>query len=429
MNNIAFTICAKNYIGLAQVLEKSIKKHNSEIDFFILVADEITAEDNLNLIASNVLIARDVIEFSSQKWNDMAFKYDLTEFCTSIKPACFKFLIKTYNPVNCVYFDPDILVFDKLDSIFDSLKKYSIIVTPHITTIEEKYTGSLHENGLLFTGMFNLGFLALKCNDVTNRMLNWWDKRLEDRCFINRMENYFTDQKWMDFLPSFFPSDLLISHDLGLNFAPWNFYERKVVSRDGKFHVVNRLEGDVGDSFSLKFVHFSGFNYKGLLSNEVSQGNISNLEIYSDIVEIINDYSKYLKSSRFTEFVNLTYSYNTFSNGTPISKIYRKLYRRLTEDGKLFIEPFNSNEAFYKALKNSKLLSEGMSATDKKGVGNMNGVNKKLIKVNKFFSFIFRLLGAERFFMLVRLLRLYSKVENHAYLIDPSYIKEAKIRD
>ena len=37
--NCIFTICAKNYIGLAQALEKSILQYNNNIDFYIVVAD------------------------------------------------------------------------------------------------------------------------------------------------------------------------------------------------------------------------------------------------------------------------------------------------------------------------------------------------------------------------------------------------------
>jgi hypothetical protein len=48
---------------------------------------------------------------------------------------------------------------------------------------------------------------------------------------------YFTDQKWMDFLPFL----LSISLDLGLNVAPWNFYEREIVNKDNRFFVKNRI--------------------------------------------------------------------------------------------------------------------------------------------------------------------------------------------
>ena len=141
MRNIAFTICAKNYIGLAQVLEKSIKNNNPEIEFYIFVADEFEEEQ---LLPNNVLIAREVLDISDDEWNQMTFKYDLTEFCTSIKPTCFKYVFEECKPDKCIYFDPDIFVFSSLDNIYEQLNNYSIILTPHITTLEINYSGSLN---------------------------------------------------------------------------------------------------------------------------------------------------------------------------------------------------------------------------------------------------------------------------------------------
>lgn len=429
MKNIAFTICAKNYIGLAQVLEKSLKTHNPDVDFFIFVADEITEIDNLHNLPENVLVSRNVIGFSDEKWNQMSFKYDLTEFCTSIKPSCFKYLFDSFQPDNCIYFDPDILVFNNFNSIFLGLEKYSIILTPHITTIEENYTGDLAESGLLYTGIFNLGFLALKRDDNAQKLLNWWEKRLEDRCFQNKMESYFTDQKWMDFLPSLFPTQLLISFDLGLNLAPWNFYEREIVVKEDVFYVKNRIDKDVNAIVPLTFVHFSGFDYSSLIKNKIVQGNISTLKVYPDIEKILDEYSKVLKKSTFLDFIKLTYTYGFFSDSTPVTKTYRKLFRRLYEDGQINSNPFDAKQKFYFALKKARVLNKKMSLSDKKGVNNIDGVTKKFTVINKLFYFTFKLLGAERFFMLVRLLRIYSKVENHVYLIDGNYLREAKIRD
>lgn len=226
MKKTAFTICAKNYIGLALALEKSLKEHSKDVDFYIFVADEFSLEEDIESLPENVIIAKKVIGISDAQWNQMSFKYDITEFCTSIKPTCFKYILEQFCPDTCIYFDPDILVFNSLDVIYNMLNDKSIIVTPHITTIEKTYTGNLNERNLLYSGMFNLGFLALKNDQYSKKMLDWWEVRLEDRCFQNMMENYFTDQKWMDFLPSFFPEQLLISSNLGLNVAPWNFFER-----------------------------------------------------------------------------------------------------------------------------------------------------------------------------------------------------------
>jgi hypothetical protein len=429
MKKAAFTICAKNYIGLALVLEKSIKEFNGDIEFFIFVADEITAEDNIIDLPENVIIAKDALNIALATWTQMSFKYDLTEFCTSIKPSCFKYMFEKIKPDGCIYFDPDILVYNSLDFIYDSLVEKSIMVTPHITTIEEKYSGKLNERSLFYSGMFNLGFLGLKNDACARRMLDWWEVRLEDRCFQNMMENYFTDQKWMDFLPSFFPNELLISSHLGLNVAPWNFYERKVFEKNESFSIRNRIDDSNTNEFPLTFIHFSGFNYKFLIDDKVSQGNIKDLEIYSDFKSPIEKYIEYLKQSDFLKYYKLQYSYNFFSNGIPISTIYRKLFRRLFEDGKIDSNPFDSNNIFYQQLKNGKILKEDLATTDRASINNYDGAEKKTILINKMLYFIFQVVGVNKFFLLTRLMRLYSKTENHVYLIDKTYFKNFKIRN
>jgi len=428
MKKIAFTICAKNYIGLAQVLERSIKDHNDNIDFYIFVADEFLTLDDTNSLPNNVLVAKDVLNFSKDKWNELSFKYDLTEFCTCLKPTCFKYIFNQYNPDACIYFDPDILVFNTLDYIFEQLENYSIIVTPHITSIQEIYSGKLKEQGLFFTGMFNLGFLALKGDSTANKMLNWWEVRLEDRCFRNGLENYFTDQKWMDFLPTFYPTQLLISFHLGLNFAPWNFYEREIVNIDNSYFVKNRLEDDKNTIYPLIFVHYSGFNYQSLLSDQVSSANIAELEIFDDLNCLFNEYSNYLKDSNLSKFINLSYSYNYFLNETNISLVYRRLYRRMQEDGLIKSNPFDSKEKFYMLLNKSGLMRSNMINSDKSSIQNIANVERKTVLINKLFFIFYKIVGGDNFFQLVRLMRLYSKIENHVYIIEKGYFKKFNIR-
>lgn len=429
MKKIAFTICAKNYIGLALALEKSIKAHNNDVDFLIFVADEFSDEEKINDLPDNIIVAKDTISISQGQWSQMSFKYDLTEFCTSIKPSCFKYVFEKFNPDACIYFDPDILVFNSLDTIYNKLEQNSMIVTPHITTIQDQYTGKLNERNLLYSGMFNLGFLALKRDEYSKKMLDWWEIRLEDRCFQNMMENYFTDQKWMDFLPSFFPNQLLISHDLGLNVAPWNFYEREIVNKDNRFFVKNRIKKEVDTVYPLTFVHFSGYNYKALIDGDIIQGNIKDFGVYADYQKIFDLYSDFIKQSDFSRFVKLGYTYNYFSNQVAISSVYRKLFRRLQEDKKINSNPFDASLSFYLSLKEAKLINQKMLKTDKISIATAENVEQKILMINKLLKILFKFVGANRFFMLMRLMRLYSKIENHVYLIDKSYLKNFKIRN
>jgi len=426
MKKTAFTICAKNYIGLAQTLEASIKKFDPDVQFYIFVADEFTGDEKIEPLPANVIIAKEKLDIPIDQWYQMAFKYDLTEFCTSIKPSCFKYIFQETESDACIYFDPDILTFSNLDVIYDQFSTYSIVLTPHITTIETNYTGSLNERNLLFSGMFNLGFIGLKNDDIGLKLINWWAERLKDRCYQNMMENYFTDQKWMDFIPSFFPTQTLISDNLGLNLAPWNFYEREIIQKDGQLFVKNRIvKSDA--LYTLTFVHFSGFNYSSLLSGEVIQGNIKSLDIAQDLEIIFSRYTKRLMESEMSSYIKLNYTYKYFSNGVGISMVYRKLFRRLLEDGKIKENPFLSNGTLYHSLKENGVLSEKTVSSDKVSVGNVADVEGKTIKINKFLNLAFKILGPQRFFQLARLMRLYSKIENHIYLIDKSYLKSFKI--
>ena len=89
MKQCAFTIVAKNYIGLGQILGESLRRHNPDIDFSIFVSDEF--EHQPANLPKEIIIAKDVLSgISREQWLDMAFKYDLTEFCTAIKPFFFE---------------------------------------------------------------------------------------------------------------------------------------------------------------------------------------------------------------------------------------------------------------------------------------------------------------------------------------------------
>ena len=118
--NCVFTICAKNYIGLAQALEKSVYKHNDKIDFYIVVADEF---DRKNLVvADNVILAKETLAIDSQLWTNMAFKYNLTEFCTCIKPFSIEYFFKKGYDTVC-YMDPDTYLFNDFGYVYAKQRK------------------------------------------------------------------------------------------------------------------------------------------------------------------------------------------------------------------------------------------------------------------------------------------------------------------
>lgn len=417
MKKVVFTICAKNYIGLAKVLEKSFRRYNQEIDFFIFIAD--IPDSNTPLLSENIIIAKNTLGISDKEWIEQSFKYNLTEFCTAIKPYCFKWLFNEKGYGSAVYLDPDIFCFSSLNSIFDKLNKYSIILSPHILTIQEKYSGDLWENIFLWAGSYNLGFLALKNDSNSLSLLNWWAGVLKDECFIDNSRYTATDQKWMVLIPAFFSQDvLLIDRDMGIDAAPWNFYEREFYRKGQDIWVRNRIDNRVEPN-QLIFVHFSNYKY-----SELSQGVIKHYSLkneYKDLNLIFELYVKEIQNSRMNDYLHLNYSYNSFDNDIAISMLNRRIYRRLLIDGEKLGNPFSTDKnTFYDVLRQRKLLSKKKSITT--FVRGVNQDNDGLIRVLKIFDcfclILKKILGVDRYELFIRFASSRFLPENQTYIYD-----------
>jgi hypothetical protein len=432
MKECVFTICANNYLGLALILEQSLKKSNPNLSFFIFIADEPL--DDVSVYPENVIVSKDALEsYLGNEWEEMAFKYNITEFCTSIKPYCFKHLFEQMDFDKVIYLDPDIYVFSTLDTILGDLDTYKIVLTPHITTYELEFKGDRPERGLLTTGVYNLGFLALNKCIESEKLLNWWGDRLKTQCYIDVVDGYFTDQRWMDFLPCFFPSsDLLVSRHLGLNVAPWNHFEREVIKNDDTLFVRERkilkdgvVSIDLEDSHPLVFVHFSGYDYSSMLDGKIVQNNIPNMTEYPDIVELSYLYSDHLRKNRdlFRKYLQFGYGYNTFENGDKITQFHRRIFRSLVEESDWFPNPFRVGSGSLHALLASKrMILAGKDVNiDKLNKLNMPDSSRKLLKVNAFMRILFRLIGIKNYSLILRLMRPYSKIENQIHLINSKY--------
>ena len=422
MKNCAFTIVAKNYIGLALILESSIRKYYGDLSFYIIVADEVS-EDLRSKLPANVLIAKECLGLDVGTWHEMSFKYNLTEFCTSIKPASFLYLFENTNFDKIIYLDPDIYFYSSIGQIFKMLDECNILLTPHITQILDKGLSDSPENIWHSCGMYNLGFCGLKRSASALQMLKWWHARLRNDCYIDSYNFLYTDQKWMDFLPSFFsPQELKISFNLGMNTAPWNFYEREIFEEDNQLYVRSRCNKDRKDR--VIFVHYSGYDYKELKKGGTVQKNILNIKKYSDIEKILFMYGKaIIENVKFFDcFISLQYSYGFYSNGNVVTSVHRRLYRSMVSKGMKDDNPFLINGVFYSLLAKKKLIVTTKSNLDKLTKQNFPNAEKKLKYFNLFMKMLFSILGYERYFLLIRLLHPYSRLESQIHLLDDKYL-------
>lgn len=414
----AFTICARNYLGLAKVLKKSFTKFY-DINFYIFIADEI--EDSL----TNEFIFRSktTLNISAKRWQQNSFKYDITEFCTYLKPYCFDYLQKQYGEI--CYFDPDIMFFSSAKLIYDEFGKYDFLLTPHLLEIQEKQRGYfVVEDELRHSGIFNFGFIGLKTSENTKSFVNWWKDRLDNKCYRDVVSYQFTDQCWGNYIFSYFDiSKIKVFRNKGLNLAPWNFEERKLVVVNGKYYVVSRNVEENGCKDELVFAHYSGFNYVKLLDGTLDQQNEGHESFYDDLLPLFNDYKDFLfeNSTIMKKYIGDGYSYNYFSNGKPISLLNRRLYRALLLQGEDIGSPFDSkNERFYEILKKKRLIDKYISSSRRTSDLINDGIRKKFKALCSILRFCRKILGNENYFNLLGVMKYLGLRENQLYLFDKS---------
>lgn len=409
--NCAFTICAKNYLAQALTLKESFLKHNPSLNFYIFLADKI---DGVEDVEGVVTLDKSWIP----DWVNMAFKYDVIEFNTSIKPFCFGKLFKEgYEKV--IYLDPDIYVTRPLDYIYECLNNKSVVLTPHYCDIEEHFDGAVSEETFNKAGIYNLGFCALKNDKVGQEIAKWWQNRLQYKCYSQSSEGLFVDQKWMDYVPGFFPDATCVSSHHGMNVAIWNLHERELFIDDKQGYMIRRKK--TGDEFPLLFFHFSGFDpfETTVINRRHPQFNVTT---YPSFKPIIEEYRERVYANGYDRFSKMTYGFNHYSDGGVIAPLQRRMFRVYLNEHKVEFNPFEINTPFYKILKNSRLLlkastkQNGFASYTKEEKNKGKKLENKVVK--PMLRLALRVLGAERYAMLIRLFTLASDKEYHSFLME-----------
>lgn len=408
--NCAFTICAKNYLAQALTLRESFLKHNPSLNFFIFLADKIDGVEDVDGV---VALDKSWIP----DWVNMAFKYDVIEFNTSIKPFCFGKLFKEgYEKV--IYLDPDIYVTRPLDYIYECLNNKSVVLTPHYCDIEEHFDGAVSEETFNKVGIYNLGFCALKNDKVGQEIAKWWQNRLQYKCYSQSSEGLFVDQKWMDYIPGFFPDATCVSSHHGMNVAIWNLHERELFIDEKQGYMIRRKK--TGDEFPLLFFHFSGFDpfETSVINRRHPQFNVTT---YPSFKPIIEEYRERVYANGYDRFSKMTYGFNHYFDGSVITPLQRRIFRVYLNEHKVEFNPFEINTPFYKILKNSRLLLKastkqtGFASYTKEEKNKGKKLEDKVVK--PMLRLALRVLGAERYAMLIRLFTLASDKEYHSFLI------------
>ena len=319
----------------------------------------------------------------------LAFKYDVSEFTTSLKPFLTLKLLEKSDSV--IFLDPDICLYSNLDLIYDNLINYPILLTPHYTVPVTSHTNL--DLSMMRFGSFNLGFYAVNSDEEAKKFLQWWSKCCFDLCFFETQFGLSTDQKWVTIAPCFFPN-LHIMFDPGLNMAFWNLHER-TLKKDKFGYLVNQ-------DFRLVFFHFSSFNLNDpkKISTRPHDWIVNGRD---DLNEICVDYAEKLRLYD-TGYSIVNYGFDYMDDGTYISPTLRRAYVAMDEYFKDVSNPFSINPKIKKFI-SKNYLNEKNDLSYR--TANTSDIEDHKIKF-KFIYFmlriILRIVGPNQFYNLSRLM-------------------------
>jgi hypothetical protein len=311
MANIhVFTSIAGNYLPKARVLFESISALHPEWQCHLLLVEDWSSK-RAELAGEPYSVCQ-LGELDIPNWRPWAFCHDLVELCTAVKPFMLQRLLARSDCDAVLYFDPDILLFSRLDDVVDALAQSSVLLTPHQTTPESTMAGIIgNEMTSLLYGSYNLGFIGVASDSVGSAFAQWWCDRLYHFCRDDPARGLFTDQRWIDLVPSLFDR-VGILRSTRLNVAAWNWNHRSLSqSTDGDFLV---------NGEPLGFYHFTG----------IDSGNhalmLEKFPAQRAVVEAL--LSRYRESiaGQARQHHSDPWSFRSLASGEPVNVEWRRAY-------------------------------------------------------------------------------------------------------
>lgn len=322
-----FTSAAVNYLPKVRMLCRSIKRFHPEATVHFALADE--RPDWLTTGGEPFDSVLEISRIGIPEWRGWTFRHTIVELATAIKPFAMTHLLGEPGCTKVLYFDPDMVLFSRVDDILAALDDANVALTPHQTTPESTVDAIIdNEIASLKMGVFNLGFVGVANTAEAVRFAQWWADRCYRFCRAEVPNGLFTDQKWVNFAPIFFDGVAIIKSSRH-NVATWNLTTR-------------RFEGDLAKGFTvdgqpLGFYHFTGFDSGAhrIMAIKNASGNEA-------VESLIGWYERETQATPGDRVSRTPWAFGRFSDGTPITQHQRWMYRDGRDLQVAFPDPYDA---------------------------------------------------------------------------------------
>ncbi|WP_426050887.1 hypothetical protein [Brevundimonas sp. SL161] len=343
MRVLCFSSFTFSYLNRARVLYRTLRRYHPEWRLVALITDRPPPGVEIDLVAEDF---DEIVWFEDLNLADASawlFGHDIVEACTAVKGPYMHQVCEAGVVDAIVYLDPDTALFNRLDPVIDLLAVHGGVLTPHLLEPEDRPQAILdNELATLRTGIFNLGFVAIRTDGEGAAFARWWNDRLLSYCYDDIPRGLFVDQRWCDHVPAFYET-FKVLRDPGYNVASWNLSRRKVtIDWAGEVRVNGSL---------LRFWHFTKLGPVGESMTRRYAG--SNYEVY----EIWSWYRRMVQATTDPRLPAGYWAYGTYADGRPIKKKHREQYRYQPELSARFPNPFDIGpESFQASLINDSLI-------------------------------------------------------------------------
>jgi hypothetical protein len=322
-----FTSAARNYLPKTQLLARSLRQYHPEARLVLGLADDPLEGEALAGQPWDEVLP--LAHLGIPEWRRWAFMHDIVELSTAIKPFVLKGLLARPDCAGVLYFDPDIVLFSRLDDLIARLGAADVLLTPH-QAAPETTPGAVIDNEIcsLQHGVYNLGFVGVAASDNGRAFANWWADRCYDYCRRDIPNGLFTDQRWVDLAPALFDG-VEVVRSPRFNVATWNLTTRPLAGSAAQGYRVGPEP--------LGFYHFTGFDSgaHGVMAGKYGAGN-------SAVQELVQWYERSIVTRDADPASRVPWAFATFSNGETIHRGHRVIYRVRPDLQEEFPEPFDA---------------------------------------------------------------------------------------